>query len=159
MFVDNSSIVSNDVMTVPINQFFLNFDLFRCLKTLNLQRKKCTIKYTSKPYEPALYPDQKVKVDVKVVPTSCIIGKAKRLEQKSYQYTVIDEYTRLRYLAAQSTYSSMCFMQQRVKAFPFNIEKVQTDNGFEFTKRFSKDREYYFYRFEAFKSRRNMRRN
>ena len=51
-----------------------------------------------------------------------------------YQYTAIDECTRMRYLGAfeeHSTFSSMIFVQQLVKAFPFKICKVQTDNGFE----------------------------
>ena len=41
----------------------------------------------------------------------------------------------------QSTYSSMIFLQELVKAFPFKIHKVQTDNGTEFTKRFSRSKE------------------
>ena len=56
-----------------------------------------------------------------------------------YQYTAIDECTRFRFIAAfkeQSTYSSMCFLQQLTRRFPFKIHKVQTDNGTEFTKRF-----------------------
>ena len=43
--------------------------------------------------------------------------------------------------AEQSTYSSMIFLQQLVRAFPFKICKVQTDNGFEFTKKFTKAKE------------------
>ena len=65
----------------------------------------------------------------------------RRGKEAFYQYAAIDEYIRLRYLAAfeeQSTYSSMCFVQQLIKAFPFKIEKVQTDNGLEFTKISSK---------------------
>ena len=38
----------------------------------------------------------------------------------------------------QSTYSSMIFLQELVRAFPFKIHKIQTDNGTEFTKRFTK---------------------
>ena len=32
----------------------------------------------------------------------------------------------------------MKFVQQLVKRFPFSIHEIQTDNGFEFTKRFGK---------------------
>ena len=56
-----------------------------------------------------------------------------------YQYTAIDECTRFRFIAAfkeQSTYSSMRFLEQLIRRFPFKIHKVQTDNGAEFTKRF-----------------------
>ena len=34
-----------------------------------------------------------------------------------------------------STYSSVIFLEHLIKAFPFPIECVQTDNGAEFTKR------------------------
>ena len=37
-----------------------------------------------------------------------------------------------------STYSSMIFLFHLVQAFPMPIECVQTDNGTEFTKRFTK---------------------
>ena len=36
-----------------------------------------------------------------------------------------------------SSYSSMIFLKYLVKAFPYPIECIQTDNGQEFTKRFS----------------------
>ena len=62
--------------------------------------KKCT----PKPYEQMTYPGQRIQVDVKVVPRRCITDPELRL----FQYTAIDEFTRLRFLAAypeQSTYS------------------------------------------------------
>lgn len=82
------------------------------------------------------YPGQRVQIDVKFVPAACIVGKASG--QKFYQYTAIDEYSRFRYLEAfeeHSTYSSAVFLEHLIKAFPFPIECVQTDNGAEFTKR------------------------
>ena len=39
-----------------------------------------------------------------------------------------------------STYSSIIFLGHLVQAFPMPIECVQTDNGAEFTKRFTKAR-------------------
>ena len=57
------------------------------------------------------YPGQRVQVDVKVVPLKCLANPEERL----YQYTAIDEYTRLRYLGAypeQSTYSSADFLEK-----------------------------------------------
>jgi len=93
----------------------------------------------AKPYEQATFPGQKVQIDVKVVPSVCIVGQAKEQGEKMYQYTAIDECTRFRFIAAfkeQSTYSSMRFLQQLIRRFPFKIHKVQTDNGAEFTKRF-----------------------
>ena len=57
-----------------------------------------------------------------------------------YQYTAIDEYTRKRYLwfsNEHSTYESAEFVKLLIKVFPFKIECIQTDNGFEFTNRLS----------------------
>ncbi len=93
-------------------------------------------KYIAKPYEKMLYPGQRIQIDVKVVPTACIVGDAKW--QRFYQYTAIDEYSRFRYLEAfeeQSSYSSAVFVEHSLKRFPFKIECIQTDNGQEFTKR------------------------
>lgn len=93
-------------------------------------------KYIPKPYEKMFYPGQRVQIDVKVVPTACIVGEAQG--KKFYQYTAIDEYSRYRYLEAfeeQNSYSSAIFLEHLVKKFPFKIECVQTDNGQEFTKR------------------------
>ena len=64
-------------------------------------------------------------------------------ELRLFQYTAIDEFSRLRFLAAypeQSTYSSADFLKRLVKWFArrgIRVECVQTDNGFEFTNRFS----------------------
>ena len=103
-------------------------------------RKKNT--YKPKPYEQMTYPGQRLQVDVvdvKVVPRKCIADPQLRL----FQYTAIDEFTRLRFLAAypeQSTYSSADFLKKLVKWYALRgiqVECVQTDNGFEFTNRFS----------------------
>ena len=91
-------------------------------------------KYIPKPYEQMQYPGQRVQIDVKFVPESCIVGEAKG--QKFYQYTAIDEYSRFRYLEAfeeHSSYSSAQFLKHLIEKFPFKIECVQTDNGMEFT--------------------------
>ena len=95
--------------------------------------------YTPKPYEQMTYPGQRIQVDVKVVPRRCITDPELRL----FQYTAIDEFSRLRFLAAypeQSTYSSSDFLKRLVKWYArrgIRVECVQTDNGFEFTNRFS----------------------
>ena len=67
--------------------------------------------YKPKPYEQMTHPGKRVQVDVKVVPRSCIAGPDLRL----FQYTAIDEFTRLRFLAAyseQSAYSSADFLRK-----------------------------------------------
>ena len=91
-------------------------------------------KYIPKPYEQMQYPGQRVQIDVKFVPSPCLVGDA--AEEKFYQYTFIDEYSRFRYLEAfkeHSTYSSTQFLLHVIEKFPYAIECVQTDNGFEFT--------------------------
>ena len=69
-------------------------------------------KYTPKPYEQMTYPGQKCQIDVKFVPQSCLVGEV--AEEKYYQYTFIDEYSRFRILKAykeHSTYSSTQFLK------------------------------------------------
>ena len=112
--------------------------LYRVLKRQGqMAVKPPNPKYIPKPYEQMYYPGQRVQIDVKHVPAACIVGDA--ADQKFYQYTAIDEFSRFRFLMAfeeASTYSSTQFLEQLQKAFPFPIECVQTDNGFEFTNRF-----------------------
>lgn len=96
-------------------------------------------KYISKPYEQMSYPDQRVQTDVKYVPKSCLVGIAAE-DGGYYQYTFLDAYSPFRYLEAfqeHSTFSSAQFIRNCVRKFPFAIECVQTDNGPEFTNRFS----------------------
>ena len=115
--------------------------LFRVMRRLGLIKSTPpkTKRHVPKPYEQMQYPGQRVQIDVKVVPRKCIADP----ELKLYQYTAIDEFSRLRYLGAyaeQSTYSSADFLQKASEWFKrrrIHIECVQTDNGFEFTNRFS----------------------
>ena len=127
--------------------------LWRVLKRLTLLPvKPPNPKYIAKPYEKMLYPGQRVQIDVKVVPKSCIVPNADGLQERFYQYTAIDEYSRFRFIMAfkeQSTYSSVQFLNTLIKAFPFKIECVQTDNGSEFIKSFDERKKGKFSLFEA----------
>jgi len=114
--------------------------LFRVMRKLGLfPEKKKKNSYKPKPYVQMTYPGERIQVDVKVVPRKCIADSELRL----FQYTAIDEFSRLRFLAAyqeQSTYSSADFLKRLVKWYArrgIRVECVQTDNGFEFTNRFS----------------------
>jgi len=111
--------------------------LYRALRRLgNMAEKPKNPKYIPKPYKKMLYPGQRVQVDVKFVPASCLAGEAEG--QKFYQYTALDVYSRFRYVEAfreHSSYSSAVFLEHLQRAFYFPIECVQTDNGTEFTKR------------------------
>lgn len=112
--------------------------LYRVLrKTGEMAAKPKNPKYIPKPYEKMLFPGQRVQIDVKYVPSACLVGDAQG--KKFYQYTAIDEYSRFRYLEAfeeHSSYSSAIFLEHMLKAFKFPVHCVQTDNGSEFTKRF-----------------------
>ena len=93
---------------------------------------KARKKRTNKPYQRADYPGKKVQVDVKYVPSECVTDG-----NKYYQYTAVDECTRWTYRCMyneHSTYSSVQFLHQLVKACPFQIKRIQTDNGTEWTK-------------------------
>lgn len=85
----------------------------------------------NKPYQRAEYPGQKLQLDVKFVPSYCVAdGK------KYYQFTAKDECSRWTYREMydeHSTYSARCFLENLVKAAPFPIRLIQTDNGTEFT--------------------------
>ena len=106
--------------------------LFRVMRKLGMfssgKKKK---KYTPKPYEQMTHPGERIQVDVKVVPRICIVDPELRL----FQYTAIDEFSRLRFLWAypeQSTYSSADFLKRLVKWYArrgIHVECVQTDNG------------------------------
>ena len=88
----------------------------------------------------ARYPGERVQIDVKYVPRECMSKELKEIGEKYYQYTAIDEYTRLRYTyfcKEHNTYESTVFVNRLIKYFPFKIELIQTDNGFEFTHKLS----------------------
>ena len=99
-------------------------------------------KYIPKPYQQMDHPGQKVQIDVKYVPSACLVGAAVEDAKENggyyYQYTFIDEYSRARILKAykeHNSYSSSDFIEYCVRLFPYPIECVQTDNGPEFTNR------------------------
>lgn len=117
--------------------------LFRLMRRLGLfPQPKPKPAYTPKPYEQMQYPGQRVQIDVKVVPKACRADPNLKL----YQYTAIDEFSRLRFLGAyeeQSTYSSADFLKKAVAFYMrkgFAVQCIQTDNGFEFTNRFSQSK-------------------
>lgn len=85
----------------------------------------------SMPYERAAYPGQKVQIDVKFAPNYCVSNG-----QKYYQYTAVDECSRWTFremYEEHSSYSSKDFLIKLIRAIPFPIREIQTDNGREFT--------------------------
>lgn len=114
--------------------------LYREMQRLGIYKKSPSKKkeYEPKPYEQMTHPGERVQVDVKHVPAKSLTKEIKEKDGGYYQYTAIDEYTRKRVLWAskeQSTSASAEFINIIKKKFPFKIECIQTDNGFEFTNR------------------------
>lgn len=76
--------------------------LFRVMRRLGMFPKAKQKKpYAPKPYEQMTHPGERVQIDVKHVPYVCLAGDTK--DKKLYQYTSIDEFSRLRYLEAFDT--------------------------------------------------------
>lgn len=72
-------------------------------------------------------------MDVKYVPAACYSGS---IPQKFYQYTVIDEASRERFIypyMEQSSYSTVDFVKRAIDYFGYQPQILQTDNGGEFT--------------------------
>ena len=72
-------------------------------------------------------------MDVKYVPTACYSGS---VPQRFYQYTVIDEASRERFIypyMEQSSYSTVDFLKRAILYFGYQPKILQTDNGAEFT--------------------------
>lgn len=114
--------------------------LYRVMQRIGIYNKAPSKKkeYEPKAYEEMRYPGERVQVDVKYVPAKSLTKEVKEKDGRYYQYTAIDEYTRKRVLWAskeQSTSASTEFIKVIMRKFPFKIECIQTDNGFEFTNR------------------------
>lgn len=114
--------------------------LYRVMQRIGIYNKAPSKKkaYEPKPYQQMTYPGERVQIDVKYVPKKSLTKEVIEQDGRYYQYTAIDEYTRKRVLWAskeQSTSASTEFLEIVLKKFPFKVECIQTDNGFEFTNR------------------------
>lgn len=93
--------------------------------------KKVKKKRKPKPYKRADYIGQKIQIDVKFVPSYCVVDG-----NKYYEYIAVDECSRWAYRQMydeHSTHSSYKFLLELIKHAPFPIREIQTDNGSEFT--------------------------
>ena len=89
-------------------------------------------------------PGEKVQIDVKEVPYTCLRGHLLRESKHLYQWTAIDECTRMRFVYGFEEHTpenSVKFLRMLVKVFPFKIQTIQTDNGTEFTYRYISETE------------------
>ncbi len=78
----------------------------------------------------------KMQLDVKFVPKKCFCDWDTH-KQKFYQYTIIDETTRERFIYAYEEYNSYTtvdFVKRAIIYFGYIPKIIQTDNGAEFTK-------------------------
>lgn len=93
-------------------------------------------------YPELLMPGEKVQIDVKEVPYNCLRGTLKRDGKHLYQWTAIDECTRIRFIYGFEEHTpenTVKFLEMLIKAFPFKIKTIQTDNGTEFTYKYISD--------------------
>lgn len=89
--------------------------------------------YKPKPYDTPTQLGVKWQMDVKYIPSVCYSGS---MPQKFYQYTVIDEASRERFIfpyMEQSSYSTIDFLKRAIIYFGYQPSILQTDNGAEFT--------------------------
>ncbi len=106
--------------------------LFRVLRKLGFYvEKEKHEKYTPKKYDTPTDIGIKWQMDVKYVPTECYSGTT---PDKFYQYTVIDEASRERFIYPyKDTYSTIDFVKRAIVYFGYKPKIIQTDNGQEFT--------------------------
>jgi transposase InsO family protein len=109
--------------------------LYRVFVRLGFSSKAPSTKKMRKslPYDTPTKLGVKWQMDVKYVPTSCYSGS---VPQKFYQYTVIDEASRERFIypyMEQSSYSTIDFLKRSIDYFGYLPQILQTDNGAEFT--------------------------
>ena len=74
------------------------------------------------------YPQQRIQVDVKFLPSACL-KNPQMIEKQFFQWTAINKYSRWHFVEAfeeHSTYSSAQFVDHLVKAFPYTIRMYST---------------------------------
>ena len=108
--------------------------LFRVLRKLGFYvNKEKHEKYVPKKYDTPTDIGIKWQMDVKHVPTECYSGTT---PDKFYQYTIIDEASRERFIypyKEQSSFSTIDFVKRAILYFGYQPKIIQTDNGQEFT--------------------------
>jgi transposase InsO family protein len=111
--------------------------VWRILKRLDMNRLPSSQRYKShdrrwKRYEKPL-PGHQIQIDVKFI--APVGGRKKRF----YQFTAIDDCTRIRVLRIYDRLNqktAIQFVDYVLEKLPFIVEKVQTDNGSEFQSQF-----------------------
>ena len=110
--------------------------LYRVFVRLGFRKKVESTKKKSKHtghYDTPTELGIKWQMDVKYVPTACYTGSD---GEKFYQYTMLDEASRERFIypyKEQSSYSTVDFVKRAIVCFGYAPNIMQTDNGAEFT--------------------------
>lgn len=110
--------------------------LYRVFVRLGFRNKPVSTKEKSKHLKHYDTPKElgvKWQMDVKYVPKACYVGSD---GEKFYQYTMIDEASRERFIypyREQSSYSTIDFVKRAITYYGYAPQIIQTDNGSEFT--------------------------
>lgn len=111
--------------------------LFRFLRRQGYYEPQQKLKksYKPKPYDTPQQCGIKWQCDVKYVPKHCAASSIPS-DTRFYQYTMIDEASRERFIYhydEHSSYTSCEFVKRALLYFRYPPKIIQTDNGFEFT--------------------------
>lgn len=110
--------------------------LYRVFVKLGYRKKAESTKKKSKHngiYDTPTELGKKWQMDVKHVPVVCYVGTD---GEKFYQYTMLEEASRERFIYAykeNSSYATVDFVQRAIDYFGYTPDMIQTDNGGEFT--------------------------
>lgn len=103
----------------------------------NLRPKRELERYIPKPYDTPEMLGTKWQMDVKFVPKECYHGvNCYNENMRFYQYTMIDEATRERFLFPYQNIGAnitVDFVKRAIAYFGYAPDTIQTDNGPEFT--------------------------
>ena len=110
---------------------------YRYIVKNNLRPQKELEQYVPQPYDTPEMFGYKWQMDVKYVPMNCYKGVMIHYDDnKYYQYTMIDEATRERFLYPYKEHniqSTIDFVKRAITYFGYIPMIIQTDNGGEFT--------------------------
>lgn len=117
--------------------------LYRVFVRLGYRKKAESTKKKSKHsghYDTPTELGKKWQMDVKFVPAACYVGND---DEKFYQYTMLEEASRERFIYAykeNSSFSTIDFVKRAIIYFGYAPDVIQTDNGSEFTHSTKTDR-------------------
>ncbi|MDR0697532.1 MAG: DDE-type integrase/transposase/recombinase [Christensenellaceae bacterium] len=109
--------------------------LIKYIRKNNLRPFQEKNKYIPQRYDTPIMLARKFQLDVKYVPLHCYKNNENNTK-RYYQYTIIDEATRERFMHAYTELSaanSCNFIHKAINYFGYIPDVIQTDNGSEFT--------------------------